>query len=133
MARLCRIARDVWVPATRATRGPSAASPSGRALRSWLLAAASRRTAGARRAEGSKRPAHAIRQDFNNGALPEEGQAELLHWLEEGLDDGFLGFPEGEQSVPTPVKVIVDDTGVTLDGGAGERLRRDANRIGQAQ
>src|SRR2546430_11540158 len=78
-------------------------------------------------------PQHALRQDFNDGPLPEEGQAELLHWLEEGLDDRFLGFPEGEQSVPTPVKVIVDDAGVTLDGGAGERLRRDANRIGQAQ
>src|SRR5438874_13745499 len=66
-------------------------------------------------------PQHALRQDFNNGPLPEEGQAELLHWLEEGLDDGFVGFPEGEQSVTSPVKVRVDVTGVTLAGGADGR------------
>src|ERR1700716_2233884 len=75
-------------------------------------------------------PQHTFRQDFNDGPLPEEGQAELLHRLEEGLDDRFLGFPEWEQAVPTPVEVIVDDAGVTLDGGARERLCRDAHGIG---
>src|SRR5260370_18318332 len=78
-------------------------------------------------------PQHAPRQDLNNGTLPEKGQAKLLHWFEEGLDDWFLGFPEGKQPVPALVEIAVEYAGVTLDGGTRERLRRDANRIGQTQ